>query len=460
MANRELSRRGLLGLGAAVTGAAGLRGGTRRAAAQEAALPTGPVQIDFWWWGETEAPGSEAWLEAAQAAYIETRPNVTFENNLLSTDTLLPSYEAAGAARQGPTIMYLWGGIYTMDPAWKDWIVPISDLVGMEEASHYLNKEEATFEGKVWSAAWYLQPSYPLVYNKSAFAEVGLDPENPPATWEAFLAAADAFAANDLPLIGFGARDTWGAGRFLLDSLVQQVEGVGPVLQAVIGEASFTEQPYVATLAAWKELVDRRAFPEDVASLDMYSGQQLVTQGRAGLTLITGSELASYVEALGADNAGVMKLPPTGNGPMADQLTSTSQTLAVASWASEEQQAVAADFLRFLHTPEQLAAYYETTGVPPADDRFDPELIDDPLVREVFDWATENPAPQLENFIPFDVWFNGFNTAQVQMITGQMATAEEGTAFTQDVAETWRQANRLLLERYKQWAAEKVAAGA
>ena len=70
----------------------------------------------------------------------------------------------------------------------------------------------------------------------------------------------------------------------------------------------------MATLAAWKELVDRKAFPADVASLDMYSGQQLVTQGKAGLTLITGSELASYVEAIGADNAGVMKLPPTGEG--------------------------------------------------------------------------------------------------------------------------------------------------
>ena len=36
---------------------------------------------------------------------------------------------------------------------WKDWIVPISDLVGMEEAEHYINKEEATWDGKIWSLA-------------------------------------------------------------------------------------------------------------------------------------------------------------------------------------------------------------------------------------------------------------------------------------------------------------------
>ncbi len=430
---------------------------TAATAAQD--LPTDPVTIDFWWWGETEAPGSEAWLEAAQAAYVEQHPNVTFTNNLLALDALLPTYEAAGQAQEGPTIMYLWGGIYTMDAVWKGWIVPISDLVGMEEAAHYINKEEATWDGKIWSAAWYLQPSYPIIFNKELFTAAGLDPENPPATWEEFLAACDAFAANDTPLVGLGVKDTWGAGRFLLDSLAQQVTGVGEVLQTVTGETSFTDPQYVSILAHWQEMIDHGCFPEDVASLDMYTGQQLVPQGEAGLTFIAGSELASYVESIGAENTGLMKMPATGEGPFKDQLASTSQTLAVTAWASDDQKAIAADFITSLHTPEQLAAYFEATGVPPADDRFDAALIEDPLVRQLFEWGTENPAPQFENFVPADIWLNGFNTAQVQMITGQIATPEDGAAFTQDVADKWRQANRLLLEQYKLWGAQKAEAG-
>ncbi|MFN8593346.1 MAG: extracellular solute-binding protein [Thermomicrobiales bacterium] len=423
-------------------------------------VPTGPVDIEVWWWGETEAPGSEKWLKAAQEAYSKEHPNVTFTNNLLSVDALLPSYEAAGQAKEGPTIMYLWGGIYTMDAVWKDWIVPISDYVGMDEAAHYINNQEATWDGKIWSAAWYLQPSYPLVYNKEAFTAAGLDPESPPATWDDFLAACDAFQAKGMPLVGLGVKDTWGTGRFWMNSLVQQIDGVGQVLATVSGDTGFTEKPYVDFFARWQEMVDRKCFPDDVASLDMYTGQQLVPQGKAGLTFITGSELASYVDSIGADNAGVMKLPATGDGPFKDQLGSTSQTLAVTSWASDDQKAVAADFIRFLHTPEQLTAYYETTGVPPADDRFDPEAIKNPLVRQVFDWATQNPAPEIENYVPFDIAFNGFNTAQVQMVTGQITTPEDAAAFTQGVAEKWRQSNRLLLERYKQWAAQKAAAGA
>jgi multiple sugar transport system substrate-binding protein len=428
------------------------------ALAQE--LPSGPVAIEVWWWGETEAPGSEGWLQAAEKTYSAEHPNVTFTNNLLSTDALLPSYEAAGQAREGPTIMYLWGGIYTMDAVWKGWIVPISDYVGMEEAEHYINKQEATWDGKIWSAAWYLQPSYPLVYDKEAFTAAGLDPEAPPQTWEEFLAACDAFQAKGMPFIGLGAKDTWGMSRFWMDSLVQQIDGVGSVLQAVTGEASFEDAPYVTFFTRWKELVDHKCFPDDATSLDFYTGQQLVPQGKAGLTFITGSEMASYVEDIGEENTGVMKLPPTGEGVYKDQLGSTSQTLAVASWASDDQKAVAADFIKFLHTPEQLAAYYEATGVPPADDRFDPEAISNPLVRQVFDWATENPAPEIENYVPYDIAFNGFNTAQVQMITGQITTAEDAAAFTQGVADKWRQANRLLLEQYKLWAAQKSEAGA
>ena len=190
-----------------------------------------------------------------------------------------------------------------------------------------------------------------------------------------------------------------------------------------------------------------------------YHRCHLIQIRSAGLTFIAGSELASYVESIGADNTGLMKLPATGDGPFKDQLASTSQTLAVTSWATDDQKAVAADFIKFLHTPEQLAAYFEATGVPPSDDRFDPALITDPLVRKLYDWGTENPAPQFENFVPFDIWFNGFNTAQVQMITGEITTPEDGAAFTQDVADKWRQANRLLLERYKQWAAQKAEAG-
>ena len=215
-------------------------------------------------------------------------PNVTFTNNLLSTDALLPTYEAAGQAKQGPTIMYLWGGIYTMDAVWKGWIVPISDYVGMDEAAHYINNGEATWDGKIWSAAWYLQPSYPLVYNKEAFTAAGLDPAAPPQTWDDFLAACDAFQAKGMPFIGLGVKDTWGTGRFWMDSLVQQIDGVGTVLQTVSGDSSFVDTPYTNFFAKWKELVDHKCFPDDVASLDMYTGQQLVTQGKAGLTFITG----------------------------------------------------------------------------------------------------------------------------------------------------------------------------
>ena len=156
-----------------------------------------------------------------------------------------------------------------------------------------------------------------------------------------------------------------------------------------------------------------------------------------------------------------MKLPATGDGVRTrTSSASTSQTLAVTSWASDDQKAVAADFIKFLHTPEQLAAYFEATGVPPADDRFDPEAIEDPLVRAGLRLGDARTRRRRSRTSCRSISaFNGFNTAQVQMITGQIASPEDAAAFTQDVADKWRQANRLLLEQYKQWAAQKAEAG-
>ena len=38
------------------------------------AFPTKPVTLTMWWWGEQEAPGAQAWVDATVAAYKKKRP--------------------------------------------------------------------------------------------------------------------------------------------------------------------------------------------------------------------------------------------------------------------------------------------------------------------------------------------------------------------------------------------------
>jgi raffinose/stachyose/melibiose transport system substrate-binding protein len=442
---------------AAAAVALGVGGSSSLAASPAANLPTGPVKIQLLWWGETEAPGSKKWLQSAQAAYHKLHPNVTFQNSLQSTDGYLPALTAAETAKKGPSMTYLWGGSYTMDAVWKGAVTPISDLVGMSEAKHYLNNDEATWDGKIWSAAWYSQPSYPIIYNIKALKSIGLTAY--PATFPALLAACKASAAKGVPFIGLGIKDKWGVGRAAQNMLGQTITGVDQILASSSGSSTFDQPAYRQFFAAWQNMSTSKCFPDDVKSLDMYSGQQRVVTGKAVSTYITGSEVASYVKSMGATNAGVALPPKLGSGPYSGKIGSTSQTLAVTSWASDDQKAIGGDFIRFMHTPKMLQSYYDMTGVPPADDRFKVSTIKIPQVKSVASWVKTKGSPETENYFPYDVSWNGYNEAQAEIVTGKLKTVDQMVAMSDKAADTWRKSNRLLLGQYKKWAEQKAKSG-
>jgi hypothetical protein len=162
---------------------------------------------------------------------------------------------------------------------------------------------------------------------------------------------------------------------------------------------------------------------------------------------------------MGAKNAGVALPPKLGTGPYSGKIGSTSQTLAVTSWASNDQKAIAGDFIRFMHTPKMLQSYYNLTGVPPADDRFKVSTIRIPQVKNVASWVHTKGSPETENYFPYDVSWNGYNEAQAEIITGKLKTVDQMVAMSDKAADTWRKSNRLLLEQYKKWADQKAKSG-
>ncbi|MBU4292820.1 MAG: extracellular solute-binding protein, partial [Actinobacteria bacterium] len=141
-----------------------------------------PVKLVIWWWGEQEAAGLEGFMKESTEMYTKEHPNVTFELVLQSTESLVEAFRAAGAAGEGPDIQYFWGGILTIEDAWNDFIVPISDYLPEEELAHMYTRNEQMMGGKIWGAPWYMVPMV-FGYNKDIFTKAGLDPEKPPKTW-------------------------------------------------------------------------------------------------------------------------------------------------------------------------------------------------------------------------------------------------------------------------------------
>ena len=108
----QLTRRGFLaGSGRAAAGLAGLSLAGPLASAAQAAAKT---RLTVWWWGEQEASGLQAWMQETAAQFEAAHPGVEVATVLQATESLYPSFTAAGEARQGPDVQYMWGGLSTM----------------------------------------------------------------------------------------------------------------------------------------------------------------------------------------------------------------------------------------------------------------------------------------------------------------------------------------------------------
>lgn len=409
-------------------------------------FPTDDVTLTMWWWGEQEAPGAEQYVSDAIAAYQKKRPNVTIDAVLQTTDGLIPSFQAAAASKTGPDLQYFWGGTNSLTPAWNDQIVPISDYIPKEEVAHYLNANESTFDGKVWTAGWYVQPSFPVLVRNDLLAANGL---TVPATWDDLMNVCDTLSAKGITTLAGGVKDGWFGGWLYSILGAQDLTSEKDVIEATIGTQSFTDAKQAEWWTRLAESKDRGCWNDDINSLELYQAQQRFVDGTAAMTVVAGTDAANFIEQAGGEDViSAIAMPSWSDGPLAGKLGSTSQTIGITSWAKYPQ--VAADFIMFLHETEQLNAWYALTGSLPADDRFDLTQVESPAKQKIFEMAL-NGAPYLENFIPpqldSDAVFKN-----VQLVLQGSMTAEEAAADMDATAERLRTTDRTLVKNFTAWA--------
>jgi raffinose/stachyose/melibiose transport system substrate-binding protein len=421
-------------------------------AAQGTAIPNAsaaePVKLVMWWWGEQEAPGAQKWLDETVAKYQETNPNVTIETVLQSTDTLIPAFQSAAAAKEGPDIEYVWGGVWTLEFTWADALVPIDDLIPAEERAHYINNSERLFDGKIWGTSWYLSGN-PFVFNPDLYQKAGLDPQNPPKTWDDLIAACGKLNEIGVTPIAGGLKDGW-FGGWLFSALARQThDDIKEFMRGAVGQAKFTDPAFVEWWQRLKDLKDAGCWNPDINSLDYQQGQDLFVQGKAAMIFGNDTFLAGWAKTMGWDKIGVMQAPKYGTGKMADQYIVTAQGLGITSWSKYPQEA--ANFIMFTHTPDRLKAWFEYTGVVPADDRLDVSLITQPQLKQIYQWDTTKAGPNLENFIP-TMMDEQANFAGTQLLFSGDKTPAELGQLTEDVLAKWRDQNPDAVKNFEEWA--------
>ena len=419
----------------------------RSVMAQE--VPTGQT-LDFWWWGEQEAPGLEAWMSDSVRLYAEQSGN-TIEPTLQATDVVISEFQTASAANAAPDLQFLWNGIYHMESVWFDYLEPLNNLLDDE----FLAKTNATplsvFEGKQYRTGWY---SVPLlwVYNKEIFDKAGLDADNPPATWDELLAANEAIKGAGFTPIVAGLQDGFWGEWFMGHGTGQNLDSPADAVNLFIGELDWREPRYYEAWDRLGELWNNGDINNDMNSVDLYPGIELFGAGQGAMTQIVGPLVPAQQALIGsADIIGTMTFPVFGTGAMAGKPIFDNQGLGISKQSNNKE--VAADFLRFLHSPERVDAIWEGVAQFPTDTDWDGSVVQDRALREIWETWIVGPdtVPYIANLMPGLFWTDAMFVNAQNIISGEF-TGEQAGENAAAVTQRWADQNPDLVENYSIWA--------
>jgi ABC-type glycerol-3-phosphate transport system substrate-binding protein len=215
--------------------------------------------------------------------------------------------------------------------------------------------ETAAYEGEMWSMPFSMS-NIALYYNRALLRGAGLNPDDPPATWEELAAAAAAMTADT---DGDGQVDQWG-----LSFPLQANQGVvyywfaflwqagGEIFTEDYTAARFQEAPGVAALAFWQGMVEAGSIP-------LAPPEEGFEKGQSGMTLASTARLGQYVAALG-DDLGLAPLPA---GPAGSATGVGGANLAIMAECKAKEAAWT--FVDWMTSPEVNLRWSTGTGYLP-----------------------------------------------------------------------------------------------
>lgn len=438
----RLSRRDFVLTSAMLAGTTALGGLSRGAAAQA-------KEMDFWYWGEQELPGLQKYVNDSVAAYKAA----TVKPMLQDTAVVISQFQTAAAAGKAPDLQYLWNGIYHMESVWLGYVKGLKGVVKDDILQASNPTLLSHFGGDIYRTGWYPLPMF-WCYNKTLFEKAGLDPEAPPKTWDELLAACEKLKTAGIEPLGGGIQDGYWSEWYITHALPQQLDSLGEAVELFIGDKDFREPKYHEHWVKLAELKTKGYLNKDMSSLELYPGIDLVVAGKVAIGQTIGTRLPADSKATGG-KIGYMTMPVFGKGKLAGVPIVDVQGLGISTNA--EDPAAAAAFLEFLQSPEQLKAFWDTTGWLPSNTTFDASVIQDASVRGLWEnWGLKPNISNVTNLMPGQFYERAAIPTGQQIVAGAM-TGEQAGELAANTAKEWREFNPDMVENYQKWVKDLSA---
>ena len=354
--------------------------------AAEAAAPTesaakpaesaGPVKV-VWWHAMSGELGGV--VDELVKQFNDSQDEVEVEAVFQGTyDESLNKLKTSMGSGTGPTLIqtYEIGSRFMID---SGAITPMQQFIDGEsyDVSHLEENILGyyTFDDRLYSMPF--NTSNPILYyNKDAFKKAGLDPENPPTTYEEVEKAAKTLTEGSMTGGSFAIY-----GWFMEQLLANQG---AELLNNSNGRAGMADQAQlgapaaVSTLEWWKKMVDEGTLLNLGRKTD--DTKKAFAAGQVAMTLDSTASLRGIVQAAeGKFEVGTAPLPkPTAADADKGGVVVGGASLWILNDRPEEEQQAAWKFIKFLAEPKTQAYWHVNTGYFP----ITKEAYNEDLVKE------------------------------------------------------------------------------
>lgn len=352
----------------------------------------GPVEVEFW---HGMAGGLGETLDELVQEYNDSQEDVIIVPEFQGTyEELLTKFRSVGGTQDSPGLVQVFE-IGTKYMAESGHVTPIQDWID-RDGYDITQLEENILSYYTVDDDLYSMPfnsSTPaLYYNKEAFTEAGLDPEQPPETLAEIKEAAEALTKDGqygFSILGYG----WFFEQLLATQGVDYVN-MDNGRSGDATEATFNGEEGQRVFEWINDMHDEETFGyfgqvwDDIRAAFQAEQVAMILDSSAGIKETV--ETASFDVGVGfiphadeAERNGVV----IGGG-----------SIWMANGISEEEQEAAFEFLKYLQTPEVQAEWHVNTGY----FAIHPDAYEQSIVQQEHENIPQLRAPieQLQETIP------------------------------------------------------------
>lgn len=258
-----------------------------------------------------EPGGAEFWA-ATVDAFEEAHPDITVELETVPFDRYAEVQGPYITSKTGPDVMANNAGLELFDRASAYVELPEDVLAAGEDLLTYSG---ACLDFDTSKPCYGLPFSYQgnvMYYNTQILADAGLDPTNPPTTWDEFGEACDAVEAIGLTCLALGLTGTFPA-YWDFPEVAKNYLSEDDVRAFLKGELDWTGDKLVAVLEGLANITEAGWNNSSAPSISMLpDAADLFQSGQAAFagTIISDAvNWQAFGDALGEENVGAMLWP-------------------------------------------------------------------------------------------------------------------------------------------------------